>query len=67
MVRALASNASLSQSSANRAKLDLLAHVLRKQLDAALARGFHGITAIELAIQDGTIQHVKHRVERTEK
>jgi hypothetical protein len=51
----------------NRAKLALLRRVLDEQLALALARGFYGSTAIELTVQDGTIQHVMHRVERLEK
>jgi hypothetical protein len=51
----------------NRAKLALLRRVLDEQLALALSHGFHGTTAIELAVQDGTIQHVLHRVERMEK
>jgi hypothetical protein len=41
------------------------------QVETALAetlrRGFYGKVALELAIQDGTIQHLRRVVERIEK
>jgi hypothetical protein len=58
---------SLAATAANGAKLQLLHRVVRDQLAAALARGFHGTTSIELSVQDGTIQHIRHRIERTER
>ena len=36
-------------------------------LTEALRPGFFGTTAIELSVQDGTIQHIRRRVERIEK
>lgn len=33
----------------------------------AQTRAFHGTVAIEVAVQDGTIQHIRRRYERTEK
>ncbi len=51
----------------NREKLALLKRVLDRQLALAVSRGFHGSMTIELAVQDGTIQHVLHRVEQLEK
>jgi hypothetical protein len=36
-------------------------------LAEVLKRGFHGSAAIEVAVQDGTIQHIRRRVERLEK
>jgi hypothetical protein len=41
------------------ALVEILAEVLR--------RGFYGSAAIEVAVQDGTIQHIRRRVERLEK
>lgn len=58
---------SLIDTAANDAKLQLLHRVVRDQLAAALVRGFHGTTTIEVSIQDGTIQHLRHRIERTER
>jgi hypothetical protein len=36
-------------------------------LAEALRRGFFGTAAVELSVQDGTIQHIRRRVERIEK
>jgi hypothetical protein len=36
-------------------------------LAETLRRGFHGKAVLELAIQDGTIQHLRRVVERIEK
>jgi hypothetical protein len=33
-------------------------------LREALQRGFHGVAGLELSVQDGTIQHVRRRIER---
>lgn len=38
---------------------EVLAEILR--------RGVHGTAAVEVCVQDGTIQHVRRRVERLEK
>ena len=40
---------------------------LAEMLAEVLTRGFHGSAAIEVAIQDGTIQHIRRRVERMER
>lgn len=40
---------------------------LAEVLAEVLQRGFHGSAAIEVAVQDGTIQHIRRRVERMEK
>jgi hypothetical protein len=55
------------RTNANHAKLAVVERVLKDQLAAVLTRGFHGIATLELAVQDGTIQHVRHGVERTER
>jgi hypothetical protein len=36
-------------------------------LAETLKRGFHGTARVEVSIQDGTIQHIRRRVERIEK
>lgn len=36
-------------------------------LEETLQRGFFGIAAIELSVTDGTIQHVRRKVERLER
>lgn len=57
----------VARTDANRAKLVVVERVLREQIATALARGFYGVTAIELSINDGTIQDIRHRVERMER
>lgn len=57
----------LSLTDANRGKLALVERILKDQFATALARGFHGVATLELAVQDGTIQHVRHGIERTER
>ncbi|HVU87341.1 MAG TPA: hypothetical protein VHD36_08465 [Pirellulales bacterium] len=40
---------------------------LREILDDVLKRGFHGTASVEVAVQDGTIQHIRRRVDRIER
>jgi hypothetical protein len=56
-----------ADTAANRQKLELLNSRLASLLRQALQRGFHGDVAIEIAVQDGTIQHVRQRLERIER
>lgn len=56
-----------SQSAVNREKVARAASALSEILVEVLRRGFHGTAAIELGVQDGTIQHIRRRVERIEK
>ena len=49
---------------ANREKVSQLREVLAEILAATLQRGFHGTAAVEVNIQDGTIQTIRHRVEQ---
>jgi hypothetical protein len=51
----------------NKTKVDQLETALAEMLSESLRRGFHGKAAIELAIQDGTIQHIRRLIERIEK
>jgi hypothetical protein len=51
----------------NRIKLDQIESNLAQLLSEVLRRGFHGKAALELAIQDGTIQHIRRTVEKIEK
>ncbi len=41
--------------------------ILEKMLSESLRRGFHGTAAVEVFIQDGTIQCIRRRIESTEK
>ena len=51
----------------SRSKLSLVERAWSELLAEALRRGFHGAVSLELSIQDGTIQHVRRKVERMEK
>ena len=53
--------------SGNRAKLEQLKNGWANLLAQAMQRGFYGQVAIELAVQDGTIQQIRQRVERVER
>ena len=39
----------------------------RAVLEQALQRGFHGQVAVEISVQDGTIQHIRRRLEQFER
>ena len=56
-----------STAPANAKKMEQLQSALREMLAEALRRGFFGTAAVELSIQDGTIQHIRRKVERIEK
>jgi hypothetical protein len=51
----------------NREKLKLLEAITAELLIEVLRAGFHGRAVIELAIQDGVIQHIRRTLERLEK
>lgn len=53
--------------SGNAKKIAQLRAALEEMLAEALRRGFFGTTAIELSINDGTIQHIRRKVDRIEK
>jgi hypothetical protein len=56
-----------TKSDGNAKKMKQLSKVLKELLDEVLHHGFFGIGVIEIGIQDGTIQHIRRRVERIEK
>jgi hypothetical protein len=51
----------------NAKKVVQLQSVMAEVLAEALQRGFFGTAAVELSVQDGTIQHIRRKVERVEK
>jgi hypothetical protein len=51
----------------NREKVTQLEALLAELLIEVLRRGFYGRVAIELAIQDGVIQHIRRTLEKLEK
>ncbi len=56
-----------TKSPANAKKVTQLELALAEVLAQALRRGFFGTAAVELSVQDGTIQHIRRRVEQIEK
>jgi len=57
----------LTETPTNKTKVDQLETALAEILSESLRRGFYGKAAIELAIQDGTIQHIRRLIERIDK
>jgi hypothetical protein len=51
----------------NAKKVAQLQQAVAELLAEALRRGFFGTAAVELSIQDGTIQHIRRRLDRIEK
>jgi len=52
---------------ANDQKCEQAQHALRQLLAEIVQKGFYGTAGIELAVQDGTIQNIRHRMERIER
>jgi hypothetical protein len=52
---------------ANEKKMAQLRQALDELLRESLRRGFFGTAGVELNVQDGTIQHIRRRVDRIEK
>lgn len=44
-----------------------LRQILERLLQTTLQRGFFGAAAVEINVQDGTIQHVRWRIEQLER
>lgn len=57
----------VAQTAANLAKRELAERALCESLNSAQVRGFFGMVAVEVSVQDGTIQHIRRRVEQLEK
>ncbi len=51
----------------NAKKVAQLQAIVAEVLAEALRRGFFGTAAVELSVQDGTIQHIRRTVERIER
>ena len=51
----------------NERKVAQLQQALDELLREALRRGFFGTAAVELSVQDGTIQNIRRKVERIER
>lgn len=57
----------LRHSDANRVRLARIREALDEMLDESLKRGFFGTVALEIAVQDGTIQCLRRRKEQLDK
>ncbi len=51
----------------NAKKIAQLEAAMAEMLAEATRRGFFGIVALELNVQDGTIQHIRRKLERIER
>jgi hypothetical protein len=57
----------LNETAANQGMMARATRALEVLASLALRRGFYGTVAIEMILQDGTIQKVRSRIERDEK
>lgn len=53
--------------SPSRTKQERAESAWQELLAGAAERGFYGTVGVEVSVQDGTIQHIRRRVERLEK
>ena len=56
-----------AKSNTNAKKVAQLESSLAEILTRTLRRGFFGTAAVELSVQDGTIQHIRSKVEQIHK
>lgn len=47
--------------------VEKLRQTLEALLERSLRRGFFGAAAVEISVQDGTIQHIRCRIEQLER
>ncbi len=57
----------IAMTATNNTKREQADRVWRVMLDEAMRKGFYGTAAIEVSLNDGTIQHIRRRVEQFEK
>jgi hypothetical protein len=57
----------IHSTSGNRIKLAEIESALAELLADTLRRGFHGKAVLELAVHDGTVQHIRRIVERIQR
>ena len=57
----------LNETPVNQTKVAQAEYAWDEVLGEALRRGFHGTATIEVSVQDGTIQHIRRKIERIEK
>ncbi len=58
---------SATTSPTNSEKMEQIRSAMAEILAGVLKRGFHGTAALELTVQDGTIQHIRRKVEQLER
>jgi hypothetical protein len=58
---------SATTSPTNQQKVKLINSAMDEMLNGVLKHGFHGTAALEMTVQDGTIQHIRRKVEQVEK
>ena len=51
----------------NQQKVSQLRTAMAEMLAEVLRKGFHGTAGIEVCVQDGTIQHIRLKVEKIER
>ncbi|NLS92078.1 MAG: hypothetical protein GXX96_07845 [Planctomycetaceae bacterium] len=51
----------------NSEKMEQIRAAMAEILAGVLKEGFHGTAALELTVQDGTIQHIRRKVEQLER
>ncbi len=51
----------------NQKKMCQLRSAMAEILAGVLKQGFHGTAALEMTVQNGTIQHIRRKVEQLEK
>jgi hypothetical protein len=57
----------VAETSANQAKAAQADRAWHELLSEALRRGFYGTASVEIAVQDGTIQNIRRRLEQMER
>lgn len=55
------------ETTVNQTRVAQLERAVSELLRETLQRGFFGTVSVELAVQDGTIQHIRRKLERLEK
>jgi hypothetical protein len=57
----------IEETAANRTRLDQAQQAWAEVLALALRRGFFGSAAVEICVQDGTIQHIRRKIEQLDR
>jgi hypothetical protein len=57
----------IEETAANRTRLEQAQRAWAEVLALALRRGFFGSATVEICVQDGTIQHIRRKIEQLER